>query len=46
MIKIFCDKCKDVLEATIDVKIEENTLLIECKNCGDAKRFIGNKIKK
>ncbi len=39
MIVINCDRCKDITNAQIRIMVKQGEILIECLECGDAKRF-------
>ena len=39
MINVFCSKCKNIKDSQLKCKIENGTVIIECLECGDMKRF-------
>ena len=39
MINVFCDTCKFSSNSKMQIRVEGNSIVIECLECGDAKRF-------
>ncbi len=42
MINLFCDKCVNVPDAQLNLRTEDNSIIIECLVCGAMKRFKPN----
>lgn len=41
MINLYCDQCKSP-DSQLQIRTEEHTIVIECLECGDIKRFKKN----